>query len=113
MDTGLATIQNRIELAGLELREEHHRLADMLMGIVAGVFLALVAVVVLTLALAYLVSESVRPWFLLGAGLLYAGTAAAVFLILRSRLRKRPPPFAETLSQLRKDREWLGSLKDK
>ena len=113
VNTGLRTIQNRIELLGIELQEEKCRLVELLLWTAVVVFLAIVAVVVLTIAVAYLAGESARPYVLLGAGVLYAAAAVTAVFVLRNKLTKEPPPLAETVAQIKKDREWLDSLSEK
>lgn len=113
LHTSLGTIQNRIELIGIELQEEKTRFAEVFLWTAAAAFLAMLGLAVLTVGIAFLVGDSARPYFLLGAGLLYLAAAAAAFLILRNKLRNGPPPFSETVAQFKKDRQWLGSPKEK
>jgi uncharacterized membrane protein YqjE len=113
LDTGLGTIQNRVELIGIELQEEKLRLVELLLWSAAVVFMAVLGVAVLTVAVALLVGESARPYVLIGAGVLYLAGAALAMTRLRARFKNGPLPLSETASQLKKDREWLASLIEK
>lgn len=109
----MGAVRNRVELAGIELREEKHRAVELFWLTAAGVFFAGVAVMTLTVAIALLISASARPYFLLGMGILYAVGAVTAVLQLRHKLKNGQPPLAETIEQLRKDGEWLSSPKKK
>jgi uncharacterized membrane protein YqjE len=113
LDTGLGTIQNRVELIGIELQEEKLRLVELLLWSAAVVFMAVLGVAVLTVAVAFLVGDSARPYVLIGAGVLYLAGAALAMIRLRARFKNGPLPLSETASQLKKDREWLASLIEK
>ena len=111
--SGLGLVKNRIELLGIELQEEKCRLVEVLALAIAGVFLAVIGLAVLTVGIAFFVGEEARPYFLLGAGLLYATLAVVMFILVRNKLKSGPRPFSETVSQFKKDREWLDSLNEK
>lgn len=112
LHTVLLTLQSRVELIAIELREEKCRAVELLLWCAAAIFLAVIAVVVLTVAIAFLVGESARPYVLLGAGILYVAGAVGAFFVARRKLTSGPAPFEETVSQLKKDREWLKSHKE-
>src|SRR5436190_14964171 len=110
-DAGLAQVQNRIELFAVEMQEEKARLLRIIV-LAAGVFfLAGVAVVMVTLTLVWLAGESARVPVLVGVTALYVAGSVAGFLALRKQLRSSPPPFQDTISELKKDRDWLSSRK--
>ena len=110
-DAGLALLQNRIELFGVELQEEKARLLRTLV-LAAGVFfLAGVATVMVTISIVFLTSEAARGPVLLALTLVYVAAAAGSYVALRKHLRSTPPPFQGTVSELKKDREWLSSRK--
>jgi uncharacterized membrane protein YqjE len=110
-DTGLAIVLNRAELFGVELQEQKARLIRVLVLAAGAIFLANLAVVVLTLAIVVLAGEKARGPVLIVLTLLYCLGALAAFIALRKELRSAPPPFQRTISELRKDREWLNSRK--
>ena len=104
-ETALSVVQNRLELLAVELREEKTRLVSMAVWAGAMVllgFLSLVAVM-FTLTLVFWEQRiAVMGGF---CGFFVIATLVAFFM-LRSKFKA--PPFAETISQLKKDREWLS-----
>ncbi len=106
-DTGLSLLQNRVELFAVEVQEEKERLVRVLVLAAIAVFLGNMAAVVLTLTVVFLAGESVRGPVLIGLSIIYLGATAVAFVALRRHLRSAPPPFDATISELKKDREWL------
>src|SRR5262245_12639612 len=107
-DSGLALVQNRIELFALEIQEEKARLLRTLILAVAAFFLAGVAVVMVTLTIVFVAGESARVPLLIALSSLYVLVAIRVCFALRRHIRSAPPPFHETVSELKKDRDWLS-----
>jgi uncharacterized membrane protein YqjE len=105
--TLLGVLQTRIELFGLELREEKLRLAESLLWAVGFFFFGQVGLLLLTMALV-LVFRDHAVLVLVLFGVVYAGMAIGCGLALRQRLKNRPSPFGGTVEELKKDREWLG-----
>lgn len=105
-DTLLGIIHNRIELLGIELKEEKTRLISVLVWGIAGVFLAVITVIMLTLTIVSLFPEDNLPLALGVCTLVYLVATIASFLIAKKRI-KNPTPFEETVNQLKKDRAWL------
>ena len=104
----LDAIGTRAELALTELREEGERRRETLvLGIVAGLFLAL-ALLLAALLVVVFFWDTHRLAALAGVTLLYAGVAAGTFATLRAKQRASPAPFEATLRELRADRELLG-----
>jgi uncharacterized membrane protein YqjE len=101
--TLLSTVQNRIELFGLELHEERNWAIATLIWAGATVFLAGCALLVVTITVAYLVSDAVRPYVLIGFCLLYGALAVGAGFGLRNRIHIKPPPFKDTVLELKKD----------
>jgi uncharacterized membrane protein YqjE len=96
-------VQNRLELASLEVGEAGARLATTLV-------LGLAAVLLLGASVAALSAwVAVALWPALGAAVLawlalaYAVAGAALSWWLRERLRRAPPLLADTLAELRRD----------
>ncbi len=107
--TVMGALHNRAELFTVEFEEENNRLVRVLMLGVGAVFLAGMAVVLLTGVIIFLVPEHYRIYVAAGFALLYLlGTAGAVFAI--KKLTKTSP-FAESVKQLKKDAELLDALK--
>ena len=110
-DTGLGLLHNRIELFAVEVQEEKERLVKLLMQAAAVVFLGNMAAFVITLTIVYLVGETARVAVLIGLGVLYLVLTVVAFLMLRRDLKSSSPPFDATVSELKKDREWLNPHK--
>ena len=108
-DSGLALLQTRAELLGVELQEQKLRLVRVLVLAAVAVFLANMAAVVVTATIVFLASESVRVPLLLVFSAFYVVATTVAFLWLRKELRGGAPPLADTVSELKKDREWLNS----
>jgi uncharacterized membrane protein YqjE len=107
--TVMGALHNRAELFTVEFEEENNRLVRVLMLGVGAVFLAGMAVVLLTGVIIFLVPEQYRVYATAGFALLYLlGAAGAVFTI--KKLTKTSP-FAESVKQLKKDAELLDALK--
>jgi uncharacterized membrane protein YqjE len=107
-ETGLAIVQNRLELIAVEFREEKGRVAGLLVWGGALVFMAFQAFIAIMLTLAVIFRDQAVYVFGGFAAFFLVGTVAALFL-LRSKLKA--PPFGETIAQLKKDRHWLKTGK--
>ena len=106
--TFIGALENRAELLTVEFQEENDRLLKMIIFGVGGVFLAMIAVLLITGTIIFLVPEPYRVYAAGGFAALYvAGTVAAVMTI--KKLIKTPP-FAESLKQIKKDAELLEAF---
>ena len=103
----LAIFENRVALFAIELSAEKIRAAEALFWGAAFFFLALLAAVVLTIVVVWASPQAIRLWVLAGFGLAYLAGAAGVFITLRNRLQNWPPPFSDTMAEIKKDRECL------
>jgi uncharacterized membrane protein YqjE len=112
-DTGLAILQNRLELFGVEVEEQKARLLRVLFLGAVVVLLANTALFLVTATIIMLVGEDARVVVLVGLSLLYASAAGGIYFLLRRELRSAPLPFNDTVSELKKDRQWLDSQKQK
>ena len=110
-DQVLGLAQNRLELFAVEVREEKERLIRALVLAAVLVFLSCMAIVVATVTIVVLAGDSLRGPVLIGLCVVYIVAAVAAFLALRKQLRAGPPPFHETVSEFKKDRDWLNSPK--
>jgi uncharacterized membrane protein YqjE len=105
---GLVDIgQTRLQLACTELEEERLRLAELLVIGVAALFCVGIGLVLATLLLVVLFWDAHRVLVLAVATALYLGAAAALVAALRHKARAKPPLFAATLAELRRDRDAL------
>jgi uncharacterized membrane protein YqjE len=110
-ETVLATVQNRFELFTVELQEEKHRFIETLVWTAAAVILAVVALLLITLTIIFLVNEQSRVYVMGGFSLVYLFLAIGAWCGVRNRFKHRPPPFSETINEMKKDRAWLRSKK--
>jgi uncharacterized membrane protein YqjE len=108
-DTSLAVVQNRLELIAVELGEEKTRLISVLVWGALLIFFAFMTIIALTATVVFLLWEH-AIYALAGFTALYLIGAVASMLIVKGKI-KNPPPFGETIAQLKKDREWLKSRK--
>ncbi len=107
--TLLGALHNRAELFTVEFEEENNRLLKVLMLGVGALFLAEMAVLLLTGTIIFLMPEQYRVYAAAGFALLYLVGAAGTVLAIK-KLTKTSP-FAESLKQLKKDSELLKALK--
>jgi uncharacterized membrane protein YqjE len=107
--TGVGALQNRVELLVLEWQEERVRLGEMLVWAVCLVFLAIMALLLLTGTIILLCPARGRVYVAAGFAVLYLAGAVGAWIAFKGLLKR--DPFPETLNQLRKDRAWLDSLK--
>jgi uncharacterized membrane protein YqjE len=108
-DTGLSAVKNRVELFSVELREERARFFEALMWASIALFMAMMAIIVLTATIVLFSPPEARPYVTAGFALCYLLGASWAALSLRARLRRGGVPFSETLSQLDKDRACVNS----
>ena len=111
LDTGLSAVQNRVELFAVELREEKCRLIEILIWASAAIFLGMMALTFITFTIVIFFWEDARIAALVGVSLFYVATASGAFWGLRSRLTKGPMPFAGSVAEIKKDKEWVHSPK--
>ena len=106
-DTGLAALQNRVELFAVEFREEESHAMEVLVWGAAALFFGMLTVLMLTGTVILLFEPEARPYVAGGFCLLYFLGAVTAMVGLKRRRRNRPPAFSETITQINKDREWL------
>ncbi|MDB6017636.1 MAG: hypothetical protein JWR19_2125 [Pedosphaera sp.] len=109
--TGLSALQNRGELIQVELQEEKNRIIEMIIWGATVCFLALMFLVVFTATLILLFPEHLRVYAAGGFSLLYLVGAVLALLNLKALVKSASLPFADTVAEVKKDREWLESLK--
>lgn len=98
------TVKDRVELLGLELREDKIRLVQVLILACCGVVFSLLGLILGILAL---LSALPAEWRAAGMGVLAGGclvAAAWAFAGLKRRLAGRKNMFAQTLAELEKDK---------
>jgi len=100
----IASVEDRVELFGVELQEEKHRLIQGMIWIGAAICTGLLALTFASLALVYCFWDHARLAVLVGLALVYGGALAAIIVTYRRRVVRQPKPFAGTLAELREDR---------
>jgi uncharacterized membrane protein YqjE len=105
--TGVAALHNRLQLFLVELEEQKLRLLKILVLAGAAIFLGNCALMVVSATIVVLVGEHARPAVLVVLSLVYIVAAVWAFVALRKELRSAPPPFQDSMSELKKDAEWL------
>lgn len=101
----LGSVHDRIELLSIELQEEKFRLIQVFIWISALVFLAILATVFASLVLVVLFWETARVTVVCSLAGGYLLALIAVLAGFRRFLAQQPKAFAETLQELKKDRE--------
>jgi uncharacterized membrane protein YqjE len=106
--TGIALIQNRLELFAVELEEQKARLVRALMLAGIAIFLGNTALLAASATIVVLAGEKARIPILVGLTAVYIlGTVWAI-VALRKELRATPPPFKDSIAELKKDSNWLN-----
>ena len=100
-------LTSKLELFQIEVEEEWRRIATMLVLLIGAAVLALMALMALTLTLVAFFWDD-RKLVLVLITIAYAGGATVLGFVLKKKLATtRTKLFSTTLSELRKDREWL------
>ena len=110
-NTFLALLQTRLEILSTEIAEERFNLARIALVALAALFCFQTGIVLAVLFFVLSVSDANR---LVAIGVAAGGLlllALIAVLWLRHWLRTRPPMFATTVDELRKDRERLEGKK--
>jgi uncharacterized membrane protein YqjE len=107
--TALGALQNRGELLAVELREENSRITEILVWAIATAILAMAGVLLLTVTIILLFPADLRIYAFGGFTALYLIGAVVALFNVKALLKHEP--FAESISQVRKDSLWLDSLK--
>lgn len=108
VDGGLAIVENRLELFRVEAQEEKVRLFEIILLASALMVLGTLALAVATFAIVMVVWQNGTLIVLPVVIAAYAIGAFMAWRALRARL-KEGPPFAGSVDELRKDREWVRS----
>ena len=99
-----ALAKTRLELLGVELAIERHRLQSLIVLSIAGAILATFALVTLSVLVVAYFWDTDRYLAILGLGAIYAVLAALAFLRARGLVHDGPAPFASTVAEFEKDR---------
>lgn len=103
--TLVAMVQTRVELASVELQEEAQRMLRYLVLSLMALFLAAMAVVLVTFFVILLFWDE-HPLAAAGVlAVLYGGGALLLAIKVRAEIRAKPALLASTLAELKKDAE--------
>jgi uncharacterized membrane protein YqjE len=103
----LASLQDRIALVSLELKEEKFRLIQVYFWVNAILYAGVMATTFASLTLVYLFWETSRLAVLGGLALLYAAALVSIIVAFRRYLARQPLILAATLQEIRGDRECI------
>lgn len=103
----IGSAHDRLELLAVELHEEKHRLIQIFIWISAIVFLAMLAMVFVSMVLVVLLWETSRVAVVCSLAGGYVVAFIVAVIGFRRYLKRQPKPFAATLSELREDRECI------
>jgi uncharacterized membrane protein YqjE len=106
--TVLGALQNRGELLAVEWQEAKMRTTEIVFWAVAAAILAMSGLLLLTVTIILLIPADLRIYAFAGFAILYFIGAVAAFFNVKALLKHEP--FAESISQVRKDSVWLESL---
>jgi uncharacterized membrane protein YqjE len=101
----LGLAQSRFELFAVELQEEKLRALDTLVWLVVAFALLVAGMLVGLGTLAFYLWAVAGYGGLVGLAIVLIGAAAALLRSIRLRILRGPTPFAETITEFRKDRE--------
>jgi len=105
--TLLGIAHTRLQLLTTELQEEVHRTAQLLVWAFVAIFAAMLALFLGALTIIFAFWDTHRlAAALVMTGVLFA-LAIVAALVLRNKLKTRPPMLDATLGELAKDREQL------
>lgn len=109
--TGIAALENRGELLFVEFQEEKNRVIELLIWAVVVCFLGILFITTFTATIIWLFRSDLRLYAAAGFCLLYFVGSILAILNLKALAKKCPPAFSDSIAELKKDREWLESLK--
>ena len=108
-NTLLSAVQNRIDLLTLELQEEKQWLVATILWAGGTIFFCGLAIIFVAVTVVWLVPDVAKPWVLGGFSATFVGLASWGVARLRRLLRDKPSAFSESVSELKKDIEWIRS----
>lgn len=107
LQSGGALLQNRVELFVAEVEEQKARLVKLLLLCAVTMLLGNIALLVVSTIIVLVAGPAARLPVLIGLAVVYSGGALAAYLALRRELRDAPPPFRDTVGEIKKDRACL------
>jgi uncharacterized membrane protein YqjE len=107
--TAIGVAQTRLELLSTELQEEVHRVAEIMLWAAAALLAAGVALFLLALVVIFAFWDTHRVVASVAVTSVFFVIALVAGLVLRAKVRGKPPLLDATLAELRKDRDTLLS----
>ncbi len=101
--SALGAFQNRVELFAVEVQEEKNWVIAALLWTAALLFFGILAILVITATIIYVCPAGARGYALGAFCLVYFILALWAWFGLKRHLTTRQPPFAATISELKKD----------
>ena len=101
--------QTRLELLSTELQEEVHRVAEIMVWATIALLAAGVGLFLLALVVIFVFWDTHRVLASIAVTSVFFLIAVVAGLVLRAKLRSKPPLLDATLAELKKDRESLLS----
>jgi uncharacterized membrane protein YqjE len=105
--TAVGIAQTRLELLSTELQEEVHRVAEIMVLAVIALLAAGGGLFLLALGIIFVFWDTHRTAAAVGVTGTFLLIAVVAALMLRSKLRSKPPLLDATLAELKKDRAHL------
>jgi uncharacterized membrane protein YqjE len=105
--TAVGIAQTRLELLTTELQEEVHRVAEIMVWSAIALLSAGVGLFLLGLAVIVVFWDTHRVIASVAVTAVFFSVTAIALLVLRAKVRGKPPLLDATLAELKKDRETL------
>lgn len=105
--TGIGIAQTRLELLSTELQEEVHRVAEIMLLAAVALAAAGVALFLMALAVIFVFWDTHRVLASVGVTATFFLIAVIAGLVLRAKIRHKPPLLDATRAELAKDRAAL------
>lgn len=105
--TAIGIAQTRLELLTTELQEEVHRVAEIMVLTAIALLAAGVGLFLLALVVIFVFWDTHRIVASVGVTAAFFLISVIALLVLRAKVRGKPPMLDATLAELKKDRETL------
>lgn len=107
--TAIGIAQTRLELLSTELQEEVHRVAEIMLWATVALLAAGIGLFLLALVVIFVYWDTHRVLASIAVTSVFFLIAAVAGLVLRSKVRSKPPLLDATLAELKRDRASLLS----
>ena len=107
--TAIGIAQTRLELLTTELQEEIHRVAEIMVYTAVALLAAGVGLFLLALVVIFVFWDTHRLAASIAVTGTFFGIAIVAGLVLRAKVRAKPPMLDATIAELKKDRATLMS----